>query len=65
MRRYRQPTISTVWSTFAVDNGVELVVIGPEIPLVLGLADRLAGSKHTRIRPERCRGERSKAPRGT
>ena len=26
---------------FTVDNGVELVVIGPEIPLVLGLADRL------------------------
>ena len=26
---------------FAVDNGVELVVIGPEAPLVLGLADRL------------------------
>ena len=26
---------------FAVDNEVELVVIGPEIPLVLGLADRL------------------------
>ena len=26
---------------FSVDNDVELVVIGPEIPLVLGLADRL------------------------
>ena len=26
---------------FSVDNGVELVVIGPEAPLVLGLADRL------------------------
>ncbi|HIJ61295.1 MAG TPA: phosphoribosylamine--glycine ligase [Rhodospirillaceae bacterium] len=31
-------------TAYAVAHGVELVVIGPEVPLVLGLADRLAAA---------------------
>ena len=36
---------------FALDNGIELVVIGPEAPLVAGVADRAAQARHPRLRP--------------
>jgi phosphoribosylamine--glycine ligase len=35
------PTNPTVVTDFAVDNDIELVVIGPEAPLVEGVADRV------------------------
>ena len=37
-------------------EGVDLVVIGPEAPLVAGLADRLERRGHRALRPERRRG---------
>ncbi|MCW4385518.1 phosphoribosylamine--glycine ligase [Salinibacterium sp. SYSU T00001] len=38
------PTNPTVVTDFAVDNDIELVVIGPEAPLVEGVADRIRRS---------------------
>ena len=35
------PSNGTVVSEYAVDNGIELVVVGPEAPLVAGVADHL------------------------
>lgn len=35
------PTRGDVVSQYAIDNGIELVVIGPEAPLVAGVADAL------------------------
>lgn len=35
------PTNPTVVADFAVDNDIELVIIGPEAPLVAGVADRV------------------------
>lgn len=38
------PTNPTLVTDFAVDNGIELVIIGPEAPLVAGVADRVRRS---------------------
>ena len=35
------PTRADIVSQFAIDNGIELVIIGPEAPLVAGVADAL------------------------
>ncbi len=40
------PTNASVVTGFAVDNNIELVIIGPEAPLVAGVADKL---RHARI----------------
>ena len=40
----------------AASEDVDLVVVGPEVPLVLGLADALAGRGHPLLRAERRRG---------
>ena len=37
-------------------EGVGLVVVGPEVPLVLGLVDRLRGRRHQGVRADRGRG---------
>ena len=38
------PTNPAVVTDFAVDNGIELVIVGPEAPLVAGVADRVRTS---------------------
>ena len=35
------PTNPSIVTAFAIDNNIELVIIGPEAPLVAGVADRL------------------------
>ena len=40
---------------WAEAHDIGLVVVGPEVPLALGLADLLARARHPRVRPESCR----------
>ena len=43
--------------------GVDLVVVGPEAPLVAGVADAVTGRGHRLLRPVRARPPSSRAPR--
>ena len=40
-------------TVFANENAIDLVVIGPEAPLVAGVADALRDARHPRVRPGR------------
>ena len=56
VRRHRASTLTTLSSTFARHERIDLTVIGPEAPLVAGLADRFAARRADRLRAERARG---------
>ena len=49
------PTTRRRWPRAARDAGVDLVVVGPEAPLVAGLADALAARGRALLRPGRRR----------
>ena len=60
-RRWRRTTW-TAWSTLVDATGVDLTVVGPEVPLVAGLADELRHAGR-RVRAVGGRGRGSRAPR--
>ena len=54
---------SSVWSEPPLHEQVDLVVVGPEAPLVAGLADALAEAGRRLLRPDPPRARSSRARR--
>ena len=57
--RWTAPAVAAL----AVELGVDLVVVGPEAPLVAGVADAVRAARHRLLRPVAARPPSSRAPR--
>ena len=65
MRRDRPVRCAQRSSRLRTSEAIDLVVIGPEAPLVAGVADALRAQRHRGVRPECRRGRSSKARRAS